>query len=28
MGAIADDNDQFIGRFETYTVDHIPVITS
>ena len=28
MGAIAEDNDQFIGRFEMYTVDHIPVITS
>ena len=28
MVAIAEDNDKFIGRFEMYTVDHIPVITS
>ena len=28
MGEIAEDNDKFIGRFEMYTVDHIPVITS
>ena len=26
MGAIAEDNDKFIGRFEMYVVDHIPVI--
>jgi uncharacterized protein (TIGR02118 family) len=26
MGAIAEDNDTFIDRFELYTVDHIPVI--
>ena len=26
MGAIAEDNDRFIGRFEMFTVDHIPVI--
>ena len=26
MAAIAEDNDKFIGSFESYTVDHIPVI--
>jgi uncharacterized protein (TIGR02118 family) len=26
MGAIAEDNDTFIDRFEMYTVDAIPVI--
>jgi uncharacterized protein (TIGR02118 family) len=26
MAEIAEDNDKFIGRFESYTVDHIPVI--
>jgi len=26
MGAIAEDNDTFIARFELYTVDHIRVI--
>src|SRR3954447_25613086 len=27
MGDIAEDNDKFIERFESYTLDHIPVIT-
>src|SRR4051812_33630087 len=26
MAEIAEDNDKFIGRFEMYTVDHMPVI--
>jgi uncharacterized protein (TIGR02118 family) len=26
MAEIAADNDKFIGRFESFTVDHIPVI--
>jgi uncharacterized protein (TIGR02118 family) len=27
MAAIAEDNEKFIGRVESYTIDHIPVIT-
>jgi uncharacterized protein (TIGR02118 family) len=27
MAEIAEDNDKFIGRFESHTVDHIPVIS-
>ena len=27
MADIAKDNEKFIGRVESYTVDHIPVIT-
>jgi uncharacterized protein (TIGR02118 family) len=26
MAEIAEDNEKFIGRFESYTVDHIPVL--
>ena len=26
MGAIAEDNDKFIGKVESYTIDHSPVI--
>ena len=27
MADIAEDNEKFIGRVESYTIDHIPVIT-
>ncbi len=27
MAEIAEDNEKFIGRVESYTLDHIPVIS-